>query len=33
MYFTWGDPFGIANTAIANMIDIDEAGVKLEHSN
>ncbi len=33
MYFTWGTPFGIAITIIADMIDIDEAGVKLEHSN
>ncbi len=33
MYFTWGEPFGIANTTIADMIDIDKAGIKLEHSN
>ncbi len=33
MYFTWGEPFGIVNTTIAAMIDIDEAGIKLEHSN
>ncbi len=33
MYFTWGEPFGIANTPIQDVVDIDEAGIKLEHSN
>ncbi len=33
MYFIWGEPFGIANTTIADVIDIDEAGIKLEYTN
>ncbi len=33
MYFNMTDPFGIAETSIYNMIDVDEAGVKLEHNN
>ena len=33
MYFTWGEPFGIAETPIHDIIDIDEAGMKLEHNN
>ncbi len=33
MYFTWGEQFGIANTPIQDIVDLDEAGIKLEHSN
>ncbi len=33
MYFDMAEPFGIANTPISDMIDIDEAGIKLEHNN
>ncbi len=33
MYFTWGELYGIAHTAIGDVIDIDEAGIKLENSN
>ncbi len=33
MYFTWGEPFGIADTPIQDVVDLDEAGIKLEHSN
>ncbi len=27
------EPFGIGETSIYDMIDVDEAGVKLEHNN
>ncbi len=33
MCFNMAEPFGIANTPISNVIDIDEAGIKLEHIN
>ena len=33
MYFTWDETFGIANTIIDEVIDLDQDGLKLEHSN
>ncbi len=33
MHFTWREPFGIANTPIEDIFDLDKAGLKLEHSN